>query len=178
MFKPVFLWWAHKELWQNVALICWDLKEGNDTFSIRNILSPFTVKKVARGQIYEKYGNLSVSKVFSITSGKIAASRFDSDCFACNAANESPLTGFSGCKTRLCPLDWSSRGKYLVESEYGCLNPSSSVELRGIYRIWVDFIKSRNFNEAEKYALLISELPLISYANIIYEIEEKPGQVI
>lgn len=87
MTKPVFLWWAHKELWNTIAKY------------------PGIRKKIAFRYLQKKYGK------------KIFRKRPFAYCFACGSAQTYIGNDSHRYRCEYCPLDWGEHGTCTEEDD-------------------------------------------------------------
>lgn len=193
MRKPIFLWWAHKEMWQIIASICSTIEKRNtlnDTWSTK-------VKNRAVSVMAKKYKNYNNAPNMILKKHRqsirfVQEEKLDEPmylCWACHAqlmllgSPEQHSISSSWCDTSLCPIDWSAAPYYdEPEYSYGCLD---TVVGDGIYASWANKIDSMIPTDnrgkytipASELATMISNLPLKRYANLLYEIEEYPCQI-
>ena len=68
------------------------------------------------------------------------------DCYCCEYARQFfPYSDWRNTRCFYCPIDWGVRT---------CIAPE-----RGLYDLWYDAVKDRDWQEAGKLALQIAELP-------------------
>lgn len=207
MIKPVFLLWAHREMWGIITHICKELEDGVDSFNLKN-KSALSIKAKALDIMLKKYRRINAGIGYSIVGSKVNIVQTESSdtkypaymlCFACQSSLMLPLARNKVhvgetwlCQTRLCPLDWNAYNAMLPPI-YGCSTYGYVDTIKdkvkysdGWYRLWyenIEYITAHSSNSmrcsipASKLATMIGNLPLSRYANLLYEIEEYPGQL-